>query len=201
MRSFLQVIILTCQPQQGSPEKSGKDLMDFGGQLTFWTARLAMFLYLLGLAVRLLHVRGRLNLARSMWTAGFAVFLLHVACAFHFAHHWSHADAYAATGRRTAEFIGVDWGGGLYFNYAFMLVWSADVCWYWLALRAYETRPWAVAGGVHVFMAFMAFQATVVFAGGLVRLAVSGGVAAAGDDHGVGEPKPPRSWLRCARRA
>ena len=141
--------------------------MDLGEQLTFWTARLAMFVYLIGLAVR--FYPNRFSFTRAVWTTGCAILLLHLVCAFQFAHHWSHADAYAATARRTGEFIGVDWGGGLYFNYAFALIWIADVLWSWLAGHSHESRSAVIDWVVHGFLFFMAFNATVVFATGFTR--------------------------------
>jgi hypothetical protein len=143
--------------------------MNLGEALTYGTARLAMLLYLVGLALRLHPHRFQRNLSRAVWTVGCAIFLLHVVCAFQFVHHWSHADAYAATARRTAGFIGAEWGGGLYLNYAFTLIWIADVCWFWSESPSYEARPRWVAWSVHGFMGFLAFQATVVFADGLPR--------------------------------
>jgi len=133
-----------------------------GAALTYGTARLAMALYLLGLAVRWYPRTCRFT--RPIWTAGCVVFLVHVACAFQFVHHWSHADAYAATARRTQELTGWDWGGGLYLNYAFTLVWAGDVCWSWLAARSHAVRPRAIVWATHGFMGFMAFNAAVVFA-------------------------------------
>lgn len=75
-----------------------------GELLTRWTARLALALYVLGLAVRVSAAgrRPRLDTARLFWTAGCLAFLLHTASAFEFYHHWSHRAAYEATARRTA---------------------------------------------------------------------------------------------------
>src|SRR5262245_22322917 len=108
-------------------------MMDPVELLTRWTVRVALALYVLGLALRI-GARGsrpRLTGARFAWTAGWLLFLLHVACAFHYYHDWKHAVAYQATARQTAEVVGLDWGGGLYANYAFTLLWAADVCWWW----------------------------------------------------------------------
>ena len=49
--------------------------------------------------------------------------LAHFVCAFHFEHEWSHSQALAATARQTAKVTGTNTGVGLYFNYAFTLVW------------------------------------------------------------------------------
>jgi hypothetical protein len=146
--------------------------MDSGELFTRWTVRVAVALYALGLALRA-SAGGRGPWpagARLAWTLGFGAFLLHVACAFHFYHHWSHTDAYEATARQTAAVTGRAWGGGLYANYLFALVWGADVCWWWCAPAAYARRPrwleWAVQG----FLAFIVFNATVVFGAGPAHL-------------------------------
>jgi hypothetical protein len=129
------------------------------------------------LAIRLsLHDRRtRTDCARLFWTAGFVAFLIHVICAFHFVHHWSHAAAYADTARQTAEVVGLDWGGGLYANYAFAAVWLADVIWWWISPSSYLARSRWVEWIVQGFMAFISFNATVVFGVGAIRWA---GVAA-----------------------
>jgi hypothetical protein len=142
--------------------------MDLGELLTRWTVRLALLLYLISLVMRA-GSHPRSAWVRLLWTAGCLVFLLHVACAFHFCYLWSHAIAYAATAQRTAEVVGLDWGGGLYANYAFTLLWAVDVCWWWYASDHYRVRPRAVDWGVQGFMGFMAFNGVVVFGAGAVR--------------------------------
>lgn len=112
--------------------------------------------------------------ARLAWSGGCLAFLLHVGCAFRFYHHWSHADAYETTARRTADVVGWSWGGGLYANYAFTLVWLADVACWWRGLDEYELRPRVLDGSVRGFLAFMAFNAAVVFAAGPFRWASLG---------------------------
>ena len=139
--------------------------MDSGELLTRWTVRIAMALYVASLASR----RVSPHWSRLAWTAGCLLFLLHVACAFEYYHHWSHAEAYASTAKQTAETVGLDWGGGLYANYAFTLVWCADVCWWWLDGSRYLTRHWTINWAVHGFLGFIAFNATVVFATGFSR--------------------------------
>ncbi|MGH7170719.1 MAG: hypothetical protein ACRELG_10610 [Gemmataceae bacterium] len=145
--------------------------MDTGELLTRWSVRLALALYALAL-VRRWSSRGRrssLAAARWLWTVGCLVFLFHVSCAFQFYHHWSHADAYAVTARRTAEVVGWHWGGGLYANYAFMLVWLADVIYWWRGLDLYESRRRVVVWSVRGLLAFVIFNAAIVFADGAMR--------------------------------
>jgi hypothetical protein len=146
-------------------------IMEVADLLTRWTIRIALALYVATLLLRLTssgHMR-RLQLARLAWTAGCIAFLIHIACAFHFVHHWSHAAAYADTARQTADVVGWNWGGGLYFNYLFGLVWIADVFWWWVDADSYLTRSrwieWLVQGS----LAFIAFNSTVVFGVGSIR--------------------------------
>ncbi len=129
--------------------------------MTRWTIRIA-----LACCVAALAAPPDSRLRRACWTLGCLLCLAHVAAAFHFYHGWSHAAAYAHTARRTAEVLGLDWGGGLYWNYAFTAAWAGDVLWMWLGRRP---RWFAVA--VQVFLAFMAFNAAVVFEAGPVRWA------------------------------
>jgi hypothetical protein len=103
--------------------------------------------------------------ARSLWTWACLTFLVHVACAFHFTHHWSHAHAFEQTRLESG------YGEGLYVNDFFMAAWTADVLWWWIAPHAYARRnPW-VDRLLHALMLFIAFNATVVFEQGAVRVA------------------------------
>jgi hypothetical protein len=140
--------------------------MDTGELLTRWTVRLALTLYVMALALRIGAYR---RWARLAWTAGCCAFLLHVLFAFRFSYHWSETVAYTATARRTAEVVGLNWGGGLYANYVFTLVWVLDVCWWWSGLDCYQARPRGVDWAVQGFLGFIAFNATVVFGAGAVR--------------------------------
>ena len=133
---------------------------------TLWTARISFLLYVLALGLRLL---GRDRSARIAWAAGFGVFVAHMVAAFQLEHHWSHADAYAATARKTAALTGLDWGGGLYANYVLAVVWLLDVVWWVLGPRSYLRRPVAVEAAVQGFFAFLWFNATVVFGHGPMR--------------------------------
>ena len=145
--------------------------MDLGESLTRGTALAALALYAVGLALRI-AARGRrerLAAARAFWTAGCAVFLVHVACAFEFIHHWSHAAAYEATARETFAVVGWNWGGGLYANYAFTLVWVLDAAWWWGGIDRYAARSRWIEWCVQALLAFMAFNATVVFGHGMTR--------------------------------
>jgi hypothetical protein len=145
--------------------------MDTGESLTRATVRLALVLYAAAISVRLTTGgrSQRLCVARLSWTLACVAFLIHVAFAFHFFHGWSHDHAYATTARQTAEMIGWDWGGGLYLNYLFAVVWLADVAWWWNDPCGYLARARWIEWCVHGFMAFIAFNSTVVFGAGAIR--------------------------------
>lgn len=138
---------------------------------TRWTIRVALALYLAALLLRL-RVRCDqrcLQLARLTWSAGCIAFLIHVACAFHFFHHWSHAAAYEHTAQRSAETVGWSWGGGLYVNYLFGLIWIADAAWWWIDADGYLARTRWIEWPVQGFLAFITFNSTVVFGVGAIR--------------------------------
>lgn len=136
-----------------------------GEILIVWSARIVVLFYAMRLAVDFLvadPIR-RERWARWAWTAGCAIYLLHVGLAFHFLHGWSHAAAVAHTARRTFEVVGVNWGGGIYINYAFTVLWVANVVWWWIRAARHEPTPAALYWSVHAVFAFMMVNATVVF--------------------------------------
>jgi hypothetical protein len=138
-----------------------------GQWLTLWTVRASMLLY--G-ATLLLMCIARERFARAAWTAGCALLWVHVALAFHYTHHWSHADAVRETARQTYEMTGWRSGAGVYLNYLAMIVWAADAGYWWrVGDQRYRRRGWLPAIAVHVFLLFMAFNAMVVFARGATR--------------------------------
>lgn len=99
---------------------------------------------------------------RIAWTFGFVACVCHVLMAFAFHHHWSHSAALEHTAKQTAAVTGIDWGGGVYFNYIFLAGWGFDVglAWFrsdwWQNAKRYQFA-------MHVTFAFMMFNATVVF--------------------------------------
>jgi hypothetical protein len=113
---------------------------------------------------------------RTAWTAGAVAALVHAILAFHVHHAWSHAAALADTARQTAAVTGLDWGGGLYVNYAFVGLWTADVAWWWLAPASYPHRPAWLDRAVRLFLWFMFLNGAFVFVRGPMRWA---GAAAA----------------------
>ncbi len=144
---------------------------DRGDDLTRGTIRLALAYYAVAVSLMLClqppewDGSGRGRLARWCWTLACYAFLVHVAFAFHFFHHWSHADAF----RHTEEVSG--FGPGLFVSYFFTLAWTLDVAWWWLRPAAYAARPAWIGRTLHTFMAFIIFNGTAVFETGPVRVA------------------------------
>ena len=139
-----------------------------GETLTRWTVRLAIACYLARVFVDLRSARSRrvaglARKARWFWTAGCALYVLHVVCAFGFYHEWSHLSAYRHTAEQTATVIGIHWGGGLYLNYAFTVFWLADVAAWWCRDVELPYRSPGYFWTLHGVFAFMMINATVVF--------------------------------------
>jgi hypothetical protein len=146
--------------------------MTMGIALTHWTVRTAVALYVFSILQQLL-ARGGDSVrpaGRLAWTAGCAFLWIHVALAMHFVYGWDHGRMVRETARQTAAMTGVEFAGGVYFNYAFMLIWAADaIAWWMLGEKRYRRRAVSVSMIVHAFLAFIAINAVVVFANGPVR--------------------------------
>jgi len=104
-----------------------------------------------------------------LWLLGCVFFLIHVAAAFHFYHHWSHVRAIEATRRQTLALTGLDYRGGLWFNYAFAAVWMADCLAWWRGGIGFRARHQAWHLLLQAWFLFMIFNATVIFGRGLAR--------------------------------
>jgi hypothetical protein len=109
------------------------------------------------------------SVARLAWTVACVSLLAHVGSAFHFYHGWSEETAYRETARQTAAVVGINWGGGIYINYAVVLFWILDVTWWWRGLDVYRRRPTFLVVLWQAFLIFMIFNATVVFKTGPLR--------------------------------
>jgi hypothetical protein len=165
-----------------------------GEILTRWTIRLALVCYAAFWALPPRSVRWW-KWSRAAWTLGCVLFVVHVACAFHFYYAWSHAAAWKNTAEQTEALLGVAVGDGVYFSYLFLILWVADVCWIWRQPDPFGLPPggspatsasagasgmppseirrfwplWRIA--VHLFMAFIAVNGAIVFEAGLTRWA------------------------------
>jgi hypothetical protein len=166
-----------------SPPSSPPNVPMLGELLTRWTIRLALACYVgyVGGCLARCNFSAR-PIARQLWTAGCGLFVLHVACAFHFYHGWSHAAAFESTARETEALLGVRFGAGIYFSYLFGAVWVLDVGRLWAraiptaSRRSRGPRPLVAAmqgrwphALVHAYLFFIAFHGAIVFEAGPTR--------------------------------
>jgi hypothetical protein len=119
------------------------------------------------------------RLARAAWTIGVALALLHVILAFEFVYAWDHRAAVDATARQTAELAGWEWRGAIYVNYIFLMLWLADVSWWWAAPASHYARSVRLERARLALFAFMFFNGAVVFASAATRVVGVPAVAAA----------------------
>jgi hypothetical protein len=149
--------------------ETGMSSGEFLTRSTIWVAIVAYTLGCVAFAAARRQSDGD-RWARLAWTIGCAALVAHFLAAFKFYHAWSHASAYSETARQTAEVIRINWGGGLFINYAVASLWAADVAWWWFAgLDAYRRRPWWITLTWHSLLIFIIFNATVVFKEGMTR--------------------------------
>ena len=143
--------------------------MRLGELLTRSTIWVSIVAYTIG-SVVFATARDADRWVRVAWTTGCAAMVVHFICAFNFYHAWSHESAYVDTARQTAQVFRINWGGGLFINYALASLWTADVVWWWFAgLSSYRRRPWLLTLLWHSFLIFIIFNATVVFKDGAAR--------------------------------
>jgi len=112
----------------------------------------------------------REGLARLAWSAGAAFLVAHTLLAFQLRHAWSHAAALRHTALQTEAVIGLDWGGGLYVNYAFAALWVAEAASWWVAPARYRQRSALRRRLVRGLFLFMFANGAIVFARGAVRV-------------------------------
>ena len=143
--------------------------MRSGELLTRSTIWISIVAYTIGCVV-FATARDADRWVRLAWTTGCAALVAHFICAFNYYHAWSQQSAYLETARQTAEVFRINWGGGLFINYALASLWTIDVAWWWFTgLSSYRRRPWLVTLLWHSFLIFIIFNATVVFKDGPAR--------------------------------
>lgn len=132
--------------------------------LILWTIRLSAVCYAAAIAAIVL---GRP--ARRWWAAGCALYLAHVAAAFHSAYHWSHAAAVRETARQTEAMFGIASGAGIWWNYLFTAVWTADALWWLASPETRDRRPRWLSAAIHAYIAFLFVNGAIVFPHGPIR--------------------------------
>ena len=140
--------------------------------IVLWTARLAVGCWIARWLVEA-HLRSQPDGVHRIvptrapllwWTAGCLLHLVHVAAAFHLVHGWSHAADWEHTAQRTAAVTGLHWGGGVWLNDLFTLLWPLDVLrWWGEHERGRSLCPAAIVRGWQLFSLAMVVSATVLF--------------------------------------
>jgi hypothetical protein len=100
---------------------------------------------------------------------GIALLVAHIALAFHMRYQWSHDVAVRETARQTASTFGLDWGGGVYVNYLFAVVWALDSWWWHTNPPAAAARAAAVRWALRLFYLTIVVNGAVVFVPGPER--------------------------------
>lgn len=116
--------------------------------------------------------RGRLGPVSgdALSAAGLAACLVHILIAILHHHGGDHAAAVAATARQTEAVYGVAWGGGVWVNYAFVVLWAADLLWRRAAPARYARRRRVVVWLTRAFVFVIVVNAVVVFAAPATRM-------------------------------
>jgi hypothetical protein len=107
---------------------------------------------------------------RQLWTVAVLLALVHAVAAFGAVYGWSHQTALLATARQTALQTGLAWGGGLYVNYLFLIVWATDAAWWWVSPASYLARDARLERARLAWFTFMFVNGAIVFAGGIARV-------------------------------
>lgn len=95
---------------------------------------------------------------------------MHIGIAMKTAHAWSHEAAIAATARQTMAVYGVNWGGGVFVNYAFVAVWLLEA-WRWRWRPAQDKVGRVITLTTRVFFLVIILNGAVIFAAGARRIA------------------------------
>src|SRR5688572_22675262 len=104
--------------------------------------------------------------ARAAFTVGGVGLFVHSALAFHVRYGWSQAVALEDTLRQTMAVTGLSFGGGLFVNYVFLLLWAAEIAWWWAAPTGYLGRSALLDRSLRGFFLFMFVNGAVVFVAG-----------------------------------
>ena len=137
--------------------------------LTLWLARASVAFYVAAMLIavsRISTTERNFRQWRATWSAACLLLIVHVLAAFHFEHGWSHSAALEHTAEQTSRVTGVNWGGGLYFNYAFLALWLVDVAISWTVAmtRTVASKvPSPLRRSTDLACIFMVLNATVVF--------------------------------------
>ena len=113
---------------------------------------------------------GEVVRSRWAWALGAVLMVVHSVSAFVTFYNGSHDVARMETMRQTAALTGLEFSGGIYINYVFLLVWLADAAWWVAAPASYAQRSGALSFAIRGFIFFIIVNGAVVFADGWARV-------------------------------
>lgn len=147
-------------------------ITDFENAVVVWSIRGALICMVLFFGIRLSRDKSYqfgFDIAKSVWLIGSLLALLHALATMAFHHQFQHQLALVDTARQTEATIGIAVGIGIYFNYAFVLIWLVDAFWLCGFSPSYLSRPRFFDLVTYGFLAFIAFNGAVVFETGPLR--------------------------------
>jgi len=137
---------------------------------SLWAIRVALLAMVVTFAMQLRGLAELSNVVRGTWLVGATAAFGHSALALLSFHDGSHAAAFEATAQQTEELLGVAVGVGLYVNYIFVAVWLVDALLRCFRADLYRLLPYWYRVAMYSFLIFIAFNGTVVFKDGWLRL-------------------------------
>jgi hypothetical protein len=133
--------------------------------LLYWMVWLSLSAFAAGELAKARQLAG----AWSISAAGAILMAVHIVLAMAVRHEWSHALAVEQTARQTNDMFGLNWGGGLYVNYVFAIVWMAELFVWRQWPEGYAKRPGWITWLLRGFYFVIVLSAAVVFATGWRR--------------------------------
>jgi hypothetical protein len=112
--------------------------------------------------------------AKWAWRAsllGVLLCIVHIAIVMGLRHGWSHDAAVRDTARQTMEVFGAEFGAGVYVNYAFVMVWLAELGWWRTDPAGYARRGRLVVWLLRGFYFLILVNAAVIFVRPQFRIA------------------------------
>ena len=131
----------------------------------FGTIWISLLLFCVGEVGRRDRDAGRAAAPVTWWAYanGALLLVVHIAIAMAVAHNWSHQSAIDATARQAYAVYGLNWGGGVYANYAFAVVWLFEVIRWRIRSATPTRRHAAIVWSIRAFYLVMILNAAVIF--------------------------------------
>jgi hypothetical protein len=154
--------------------------MDAAEAIAVWSVRASGVALAVAALLALRAPRRFASARRAVWTLGAALLVVHEVAALWGYFDWSQAAAWRHVATVTERATGIDWGGGLVFNYAAAVVWVLDAAWWLRRSQSYEKRPCWIDAAVWAYLAAMFFFGAVAFGEGWTQVAGAAAFLAVG---------------------